>query len=320
MKLAIISFSAGFHAKNNITPLFEGVGGYYARWHVREDLKGADAIYCLGWYVSSMQAYQQHMDLLKYGVPVIVHWAGSDVICCKEFGKNIDLRPMWEALNADHVTHVAGRPALISEVKELGVHNVGQCHVSSRKVFTPEHFPIKSGGAVDPLITTYIPPGRTDFFNMELILEVASKLPDVPFIACSFSSTENQERLLPNFADWGKLTDRTLEHLVYSSTIHVRVVEHDGCSLSVIENAMAGRRIITNMEYPEIPTVDKTVDGVVDSIKEIIEINTPNHELSEYYTREFGQEKHKEIILGILEKEGVYGQSARHIVQKAQVE
>lgn len=309
MKLAVVSFSAGFHAKNNVTPLFEDVGAYYAPWHQTQELEGADAIYCIGWYVSSMQALQQHMALLQRGVPVIVHWAGSDILCCQEFGKNIDLRKMWEALNADHVVNTAGRPALVTEVRELGIRDVRLCHIASRKIFTPEILPIKSGPTVDHLVTTYIPPGRTDFFNMPMIMEVCTRLKDIPFITYSFSSTETQERILPNLTDWGKLTDRTMEHLIYASTIHLRIVEHDGCSLSVIENAMAGRRIVTNMMYPHISVTPKTVDGIAEAIENIMELKEPDYKLSEFYRKEFGPEKQKEIILGLLKELATKGTS-----------
>ena len=62
MNLAITSFSAGFHAQENVTPVFKDVGGYFVQWHQLPKLpealvvpsgfdSGLDAIYCIGWYV-----------------------------------------------------------------------------------------------------------------------------------------------------------------------------------------------------------------------------------------------------------------------------
>jgi hypothetical protein len=306
MKLAITSFSAGFHAKNNVLPIFEDVGGYYVPWHQTAKLDGADAIYCIGWYVSSLQSLQQHMALLAKGVPVIVHWAGSDVLTCREYGKDYDLTTMWEALNQDHVIHTAGRPALVKEVQELGIRNVQRCHLASRKIYEPLPLPIKSGGVIDPLVTVYMPPARLEFFKYQLIEDVAKKLPDIPFILCSFSSPTEQARILPNLTDWGKVSDPYYDHMVAASNIHLRMVEHDGCSLSVIEYCMAGRRVICNQEYPELPTVPADVDQIVDCIEDYAYIKLPDTRVAEYYRREFGPEKQKEIILTLLKEKGVY--------------
>ncbi|MHC4648948.1 MAG: hypothetical protein ACYTBJ_26135 [Planctomycetota bacterium] len=306
MKLAITSFSAGFHAQENVTPLFVDVGGHFVNWHQVRYFDEADAIYCIGWYTSSMQSLQQHLDLLKHGVPVIVHWAGSDVLCCREFGEQMDLTDMWDALNQDHVIHTAGRPALAKEVKELGIKKVTQCHLTSRKIFEPMPFQIKQGGVIDPLVTVYMPPARKEFFNMETVIKVGEKCPDITFILCSFSSNYEQTPILPNMVDWGKLTDTYYAQLVGASNMHLRMVEHDGCSLSVIENCMAGRRVICNQEYPKLPTIPVDVDQIVDCIEDYAYIKLPNKQVAEYYRREFGPEKQREIILTILKEKGVY--------------
>jgi len=308
MKMIITSFSAGFHAQENVTPIFEDVGGEFVTWHQlpNVDWSSVDAIYCIGWYVTGMQSLQQHMDLLKKGVPVIVHWAGSDVLCCRDFAKNVDLSSMWEALNQDHVIHTAGRPALAGEVKDFGIRNVTRCHLASRKVYEPMPFQIRAGGVVDPLCTVYMPPGRLEFFNMDTIMKVAEKCSDITFILCSFSSPHTQRSILPNMADWGKLSNNYYDQLIGASNMHLRMVEHDGCSLSIIENCMAGRRVICNQEYPELPTIPKDVDQIVDCIEDYAYIKLPNTRVAEYYRREFGPEKQREIILTILKEKGVY--------------
>lgn len=306
MNLIITSFSAGFHAQENVTPIFQDVGGKFVTWHQIPTVKEMDAIYCIGWYATGMQSLQQHLDLLKKGVPVIVHWAGSDVICCKELGENIDLSEMWEALNQDHVIHTAGRPALAEEVKALGVKNVTRCHLASRKIYEPMPFQIRAGGVIDPLCTVYMPPARHEFFHMDTVVKVAEKCSDINFILCSFSSPREQKPILPNLSDWGKLSGNYYDQLVYASNMHLRMVEHDGCSLSVIENCMAGRRVICNQDYPELPTVPNDVDQIVECIEDYAYIKLPDKRIAEYYRHEFGPEKQKEIILGILKEKGVY--------------
>lgn len=288
--------------------MFADIGGEFVSWHQlsQVDYNTVDAIYCIGWYVTGLQSLQQHMELLKKDVPVIVHWAGSDVLCCQEFGKNMDLTTMWKALNQDHVIHTAGRPALLREVEELGIKKVTKCHLSSRKIYEPMPFQIKSGGVVDPLCTVYMPPARLEFFNMDTVLKVGEECPNVTFILCSFSSAHIQRQLLPNMADWGKLSDTYYNQLVGASNMHLRMVDHDGCSLSVIENCMAGRRVICNQQYPELPTVPNDVDQIVDCIEDYAHIKLPNKRVAEYYRREFGPEKQREIILTILKEKGAY--------------
>lgn len=318
MKLAITSFSAGFHAKNNTAPIFEDVGGYYVNWHQLKKFDEVDAIYCIGWYCTTMQALQQHLDLLRRGVPVIVHWAGSDIITTKQYGEEMDLTEMFDLLNSDHVTMTAGREIVRKEALELGCKKVRLCPIASRLDPKVVPFQIKAGGVIDPLVTVYMPPNRLEFFNFNTILEVAKKLDDIAFILYSFSSTPTQKRILPNMSDWGKLTDSTYVQLIEAANMHLRMVEHDGLSLSVIEHCLAGRHVICNQDYPELTRIPNDVDQIVGVIEEIRDLKEPRIEVSNYYRKHFGKNTQRKIILGILKKKGVYDESG-DAVQKTAV-
>ena len=302
MKIAVVSRSAGFHAKNiiaNVLPDAEYVG-----WHKQHLLKDYDVIYSLGWYVASMQSCQEYRNLLEMGKPLIVHWAGSDISLCKFYERDFgNLEGMRSDLSLD-VIQLAQTQFLADEVMEWGIDKVDVCTLPSRLDISPVPLDIKAGGENDTKVSLYIPPGRTGFFKLDTVMEVAEKLPDITFIICSFSSPKRKKLLTDNMVDWGKLGDKGMRYIMESCNIHLRLVEHDGFSLSVIENKLMGRRVITNMDYPHTEKVSLDVDEIVAKIKELAEIEEPDYEGAKFYEENYGKERYVKFIEELLnEKE-----------------
>jgi hypothetical protein len=272
MKIAVVSRSAGFHAKNiiaNVLPDAE-----YIDWHKQELLKNYDVIYCLGWYLASMQAKHEYMNLLNMGKTLIIHWAGSDVSLCKQFEK------------------------------EYGSDRIKVCTLPSRLDISPVPLDAMMNGEIDTKVSLYIPPGRADFFKMPLIMKVAEKLPEIGFIVCSFSSPRRSQIIRDNVVDWGKLGDKGIQYIMESCNIHLRLVEHDGFSLSVIENCLMGRRVITNMDYPHTHKVSLGVDEIVAKIKELAELKEPDLEAARFYEKNYGKQRYVDYIKELLNETG----------------
>ncbi len=300
MKIAVVSRSAGFHAKNIIANVLPNAT--YVEWHKQHLLKDYDVIYCLGLYVASMQSCQEYWDLLLMPQPLIIHWAGSDISLCKFYEKDFgSLAEMRDELNGDNVIHLAQTEQLADEVINWGINNVDVCTLPSRLDLEPCDLDIVAGGENDTKVSLYIPPGRTDFFKLPIIMEVAAKLPDIDFIICSFSSPKRQQLITDNVVDWGKLGDKAMRYLMESCNIHLRLVEHDGFSLSVIENKLMGRRVITNQDYPHTEKVSLDVDEIVAKIKELAEIKEPDYEGAKFYEENYGKARYIQYIKELLD-------------------
>ena len=302
MKIAVVSRSAGFHAKNIIANVLPDAT--YIPWHQQHLLKDYDVIYCLGLYIASMQSLQEYWNLLLMPQPLIIHWAGSDISLCKSYEKDFgDLSKMRDELNNGDTIHLAQTNMLADEVVKWGINSVDVCTLPSRLDLEPCALDIVQGGGNDTKVSLYIPPGRTDFFKLPLIMEVAEKLPDINFIICAFSSPIRQKLLSDNMADWGKLGDKGMRYLMESCNIHLRLVEHDGFSLSVIENKLMGRRVITNQDYPHTEKVGLDVDEIVAKIKELADIKEPDYEGAKFYKENYGKARYIKYIEELLDEE-----------------
>lgn len=303
-KIAILSQSAAWHAQYNVLPNFKEEMDFIP-WHRFYKLKDYDILYLIGWYVYDIRTMQDHYGLLSLGKPVVIHWAGTDILSINEYSKSTNKEKLLTPLLADNVVHFAETEQMKREVEEFGVRNIGICPVSSRKQYTPLPLPLKFDGTVEPVVSVYLPVGRTAFFNYELIMKVAEKLPDVNFILYSNSSAVGCRKLTDNVVDWGKIGGgEQMDDLIGVTSMHLRIVEHDGRSLSVIENMMAGRRVIYNQDSPFVERVQTDVDSIVGAINRVKGIAEPHKEASEFYTKEYGAETHRRILLGKLKEKG----------------
>jgi len=299
MKIGVISRSAGFHASANVCGSIPGAE--YVHWHNWRKLVNYDAIYIVGWYVGSPQARQEHEAIVALGKPTIIHWAGSDVLILNQYVHDIGDQDALDILNsAKNVRMFAQTDKLKKEVFDLIVYfgnDITVCPISTRLDIDVMPIEKKFNGEVDPKVSLYIPPGRRDFFHFNTIHEVTTKMEDVIFIATSFSSNVGDRQLTENFVDWGKLGDKGMMQLMSICNIHLRLVEHDGFSLSVIENCLAGRYVITNQDYPHTMKVEPTVDAVVEAINKVKEIKEPNRDAAEFYKANYGKEQYAQKVM-----------------------
>lgn len=298
MKIAVLSRSAGWHAKHNVVEILKELGAEYYTWSLRAKAKNADIIYLVGWYISGIASFQQHYELLKWGKPVIIHWAGTDVMLVDKYMKEeAGSEDVIGPLCSDNVTHLCQTDALGREVKQLGIHqDITTCPIASRLDLKPEPFSTDMSGKVMPQCTTYIPPGRADFYHFNLVHEVALLCPDVNFIITSMTSPQGQRLIADNLADFGKLSSKQMTHVIYDSNMHLRLVPHDGMSLSVVEHGLAGRRILYSLDHLHTIKVPLEAKAIAESIGEIKDLPEPDYEAAEYFKRNFGQEQYRNKV------------------------
>lgn len=304
MKIAILSKSAAWHAQYNVAANFVEQGGRFVPWGRFGELADADVIYLIGWYVYDLRTMQNHRDIIKLGKPTVIHWAGSDITAIAEFAVESGTRGLLEPLLSKNVIHFAETDQMINEVLRFGVPEVTLCPIASRKQYQPMPLPKKMNGEIDPMISVYMPPQRTGFFNYDTIMAVAEKIPDVNFILYSLASPVGCRQVSDNVADWGKLGAEQMDELIGCTNAHIRIVEHDGRSLSVIENCMAGRRVIYNQDAPHTVKVGYNIDEIVGAVKMVNEELEPDETASEYYIKNYGADAHRRIFFEKVEEKG----------------
>ncbi len=312
-RIGILSRGAEWHAKFNVTKVLQDkpfigtiVNGkaWYFPWKDRlQALADCDYIYIIGFFCANLAEKSEYVQILeRTKKKVLIHWIGTDAPNCAAF-QVAGEKDLFERLKAPNVVHLAENTEMRKEVLDLGVPRVILCPIASRFNFEPLPLPTKMNGDLNPLISVYMPPHRHDFFNRELIMKVIEKTPEIPYIFYSYSDGLKTSPLTENAMSWGKIPDGQYEILIKQSTGHLRLVEHDGVSLTMVEFCMAGRWFITNQDRPHTIKCGLNVDEIVTRVKEVVAKKEPNKVASRFYSENFGADRHRAVISKILEKE-----------------
>ncbi len=185
-------------------------------------------------------------------IPVFVIWAGTDVTRLLE-------RP--EALTAsrrNELTDLAVAPWLVGELKLAGIDAQ---YIPIIGVTPNRETPIPHDKFE---VLTYLPEPRRDFYGRSHVYEVANKSPDVNFLIVGAGPRDSQAP--PNVEFFGWLPDIT--HLLDRSTMVLRVPEHDGMSLMVLEALAQGRYVAWKYLVPGVRQV-RTPDDTLAYISEL---------------------------------------------------
>jgi len=169
-------------------------------------------------------------------IPVFVIWAGSDVTRLLE-------RPetLTQSLRSEF-THLAVAPWLADELKQAGIkaHYIPIIGVTPNTQAPIPHDKFE--------VLTYLPEPRRDFYGRPHVYEVAKKSPDVKFLIVGAGPRDSHAP--PNIEFFGWLPDIT--HLLDRSAMLLRVPEHDGMSLIVLEALARGRYVAWKYLVPGV--------------------------------------------------------------------
>lgn len=188
----------------------------------------------------------------RRNIPVIVIWAGSDVI--KAQADPFEL----EVIKQERFYHLSDGPWLIEELALLGVD--------------AEYEPVtavRSGGPMKQLpdefrVLTYLPEPRRDFYGSSVVYEAARAMPDVRFDVVGAGSPDPNAS--PNVFFHGVVSD--MPQRIDDSVVLLRAPEHDGKSMLVLEALARGRHIVWNYEFPHVHTARGT-RAVIEKLQEL---------------------------------------------------
>jgi hypothetical protein len=171
-------------------------------------------------------------------IPVIVIWAGTDVIVTGSDPGMLEVFKQYGFVN------VSDGPWLVDELRLLGIE---ARYVPVTAVRTPEApLPLPSEFSV----ISYLPEPRRAFYGEKSVYAIARALPEVAFNivgrgAANFGAPANVKFL-------GHVNN--MPERLDQSTVLLRLPEHDGKSMLVLEALARGRHVVWNYDFPGVCT------------------------------------------------------------------
>jgi hypothetical protein len=191
---------------------------------------------------------------LARSVPVLVVWAGSDVLIAAQnpFDLAVTKRRGYE--------NVAVAPWLVDELATLGISASTLAVGAVQAVETIAPFP-KSFR-----VLTYLPEPRRSFYGEERVYVLARQMPEVHFTV--LGPGRRNATAPPNVSFVGYVRD--VPSHIDASTALLRLTEHDGASVLVLEALARGRHVLWTHGYPGVCRVTET-DAALMALKRLYE-------------------------------------------------
>ncbi|MGB6987170.1 MAG: hypothetical protein WBD74_14455, partial [Candidatus Aquilonibacter sp.] len=182
----------------------------------------------------------------RRSIPVIVIWAGTDVIAAESNPHLLEVIKNYGFIN------VSDGPWLVDELRELGIAAeyvpVTAIEPAAQLAPLPERFSV----------LTYLPEPRRAFYGERTIYEIASEFPEVPFTVVGRGGPNGAAPRNVRFL--GHVDDMPAR--IDASTVLLRLPKHDGKSMLVLEALARGRHVIWNYDFPGVHYASDTADAV----------------------------------------------------------
>ena len=298
-KNCVVAFGAEFHAINiakaigaDISPIPNFKPNHY------------EGLYFIGGYPQFIEQVDTAVRINRMsdveGRPVspasptkrIMHWIGSDVYFMQELSRRA-LETDVNYYNQIIDVHLCEAPHIQKELKALGI-KAKIVPIPPRKLYDLMSLPEK------PTVACYLPDGGTaPIYNPQLMEAIALEMPNVHFIfygkGMPMKKKKNIEYRVFN------PDEKVYEKLIADSTVLVRLMVHDGLSLSIPEFATAGRQIVTNIKLDHvIVPEDSTIAGVVKAIRKALKLGV-DKKGAEYWKKLMDPQKFKKTINDLLD-------------------
>jgi hypothetical protein len=179
---------------------------------------------------------------LPQGTPAVRWWVGSDVLALRA--------GHTEPHSRDERLNWCGAPWL---QQELAADGVAARVMPILPVWEPEPLPL----APEPVVLAYCPQGREQLYRWKALVAVAGRCPPIRFKVFRRDGPPPLPNLIcvPGFVDHD-----TMRAAYAQARAVLRLVEHDGMSLSILEALGFGRHAVWSYPYPachQAETVDE---------------------------------------------------------------
>jgi len=189
------------------------------------------------------------------------YWLGDDVMNTIQEAEAGTLRSRALSSTRDDL-HIAAAPWLSRELELVGIRAV-TAYVPTVTNYPPIASPLPA----EFRVLTYLPAAHFEFYGGETILEVARRLPNIPFDVVA--NDGSAVRGAPSNIHWhGWVSD--MAEAYRNATVVVRIPAHDAIGATVVEGLVHARHIIYTYEVPFVGRVfPATPEAVVDALESL---------------------------------------------------
>jgi hypothetical protein len=182
----------------------------------------------------------------RRNIPVIVIWAGTDVIAAQSDPHLLEVIKNYGFMN------VSDGPWLVEELQGLGIEAdyvpVTAVEPAPRLAPLPACFSV----------LTYLPEPRRAFYGERSIYDIAAEFPEIPFTVVGRGEPNLAAPRNVKFA--GHVHDMPAR--IDAATVLLRLPKHDGKSMLVLEALARGRHVIWNYDFPGVHYAGDVGDAV----------------------------------------------------------
>lgn len=192
----------------------------------------------------------------QHRVPLVVIWAGTDVL---EAASN---PYALEVSKRDTSADLAVAPWLADELRGIGVPATFQPVISAPAPPEPAPFPDRF------TVLCYLPAPRRRFYGEDRMYAIAHAIPRARFLVVG--SGGRNPKAPPNVEFLGQVTHS--DPVIDASCVLLRMPEHDGQSMMVLEAMGRGRHVIWNYAVPGV-RLARTGDEALMTLYELLDLH-----------------------------------------------
>ena len=248
-----------------------------------------DLIYWVGIFPSLNIFKVFYYMLRNSNVIILMHWIGTDVsnyVTSTTIYHNIFYNLLKLLLKSPNIArsqilNLSVSPWLADELKSVNSHSIifpistiGQME-EYNEVLSPKKYDVMS----------YVPKSSFDFYGGSIIIRLAKKLPDLNFLIIMPDITKNQLPSCPleNLTLISKVAFSDMYKFYKMSKCFLRIPQHDGLSLSVLESLFYELECIWIYDFPYTKKVNRdNVNQIALLIQEIADNFQPNKKGHKY--------------------------------------
>ena len=228
--------------------------------------------------------------VMKFRKKLILQWMGTDVLLAMDRFKKHTINRKYVDYSKNFVDANWLKDELLS------------VNIKSEKLhfkYVEVNLPIEKYSSIS--IMSYIPQNRQDFYGMDKIIELALIFPNIEF---SLFGLDKTDKIIPkNIKLCGWVNSNVFKENLKKTPIFLRLTNHDGFSLAVLEALSFGAEAITSFKSEFVHkanTIEEIQDAINTAINAIEMRNyKPNLSVIEALNKEFEKEK---IILNYIQK------------------
>jgi hypothetical protein len=236
--------------------------------------------------VFSMNGVSNHSGLLnwvlRFRKKLWMQWVGTDVSIAIEGIEKKTINRNY----INYAKHATDASWLKEELDGIGIH----CTLNCYKYLPSDQVPVQQYEQIQ--VCSYVPQERQVFYGLPEIVKLAEAFPSIPFHIYGMTTPD-----LPapeNMIFYGWQPEELLQAKMKESALFLRLTEHDGFSVSVVEAMSLGSEVLTYHPFPLVNCVQDT-DLLTIFTHAVAQVEnrgmTPNLVASKYYKTHFNRER-----------------------------